>query len=196
MKPRAHRVYTFSRLFSDFQNSLALRNTTESSLTKGRSCFALRLIGQDKEMSVFFPHLSKTEHVRQTKNIREIHAFHASLPPARPSTDDSQDVRTLVHLTTPAPIPCPACIWVKAESVPRMFFATSNPCYTAGFFNFQHTSAYSDKIKESQISLALQVYVRKHIPQFIFRLYHLRSSFSRPYIRFFNKTLQDRHSLH
>lgn len=31
------------------------------------------------------------------KNIREIHAFHASLPPARPSTDDSQDVRTLVH---------------------------------------------------------------------------------------------------
>lgn len=41
-------------------------------------------------MSVFFPHLSKAEHVRQTKNIREIHAFHASLPPARPSTDDSQ----------------------------------------------------------------------------------------------------------
>lgn len=196
MKPRAHRVCTFSRLFSDFQNSLALRNTTESSLTKGRSCFALRLIGQGTEMSVFFPHLSKAEHVRQTKNIREIHAFHASLPPARPSTDDSQDVRTLVHLTTPAPIPCPACIWVKAESVSRMFFATSTPCYTAGFFNFQHTFAYSDKIKESQISLALQVYVRKHIPQFMFRLYHLRSSFSRPYIRFFNKTLQDRHSLH
>lgn len=48
-------------------------------------------------MSVFFPHLSKAEHVRQTKKIREIHAFHASLPPARPSTDDSQDVRTLVH---------------------------------------------------------------------------------------------------
>ena len=67
MKPRAHRVCTFSRLFSDFQNSLALRNTTESSLTEGRSCFALRLIGQDKEMSVFFPHLSKAEHVRQTK---------------------------------------------------------------------------------------------------------------------------------
>ena len=88
MKPRAHRVCTFSRLFSDFQNSLALRNTTESSLTKGRSCFALRLIGQGTEMSVFFPHLSKAEHVRQTKNIREIHAFHASLPPARPSTDD------------------------------------------------------------------------------------------------------------
>lgn len=126
MKPRAHRVCTFSRLFSDFQNSLALRNTTESSLTEGRSCFALRLIGQDKEMSVFFPHLSKAEHVRQTKNIREIHAFHASLPPARPSTGDSQDVRTLVHLTTPAPIPCPACIWVKAESVSRMFFAVRN----------------------------------------------------------------------
>ena len=67
MKPRAHRVCTFSRLFSDFQNSLALRNTTESSLTKGRSCFALRLIGQDEEMSVFFPHLSKAEPVRQTK---------------------------------------------------------------------------------------------------------------------------------
>ncbi len=50
-------------------------------------------------MSVFFPHLSKAEHVRQTKNIRKIHAFHASLPPARPSTDDSQDVRTLVHVT-------------------------------------------------------------------------------------------------
>lgn len=81
MKPRAHRVCTFSRLFSDFQNSLALRNTTESSLTEGRSCFALRLIGQGTEMSVFFPHLSKAEHVRQTKNIREIHAFHASLPP-------------------------------------------------------------------------------------------------------------------
>lgn len=126
MKPRAHRVCTFSRLFSDFQNSLALRNTTESSLTKGRSCFALRLIGQGTEMSVFFPHLSKAEHVRQTKNIREIQAFHASLPPARPSTDDSQDVRTLVHVTTPAPIPCPACIWVKAESVPRMFFAVRN----------------------------------------------------------------------
>lgn len=77
-------------------------------------------------MSVFFPHLSKAEHVRQTKNIREIHAFHASLPPARPSTDDSQDVRTSLHLTTPAPIPCPACIWVKAESVPRMFFAVRN----------------------------------------------------------------------
>ena len=77
-------------------------------------------------MSVFFPHLSKAEHVRQTKNIREIHAFHASLPPARPSTDDSQDVRTLVHVTTPAPIPCPACIWVKAESVPWMFFAVRN----------------------------------------------------------------------
>lgn len=73
MKPRAHRVCTFSRLFSDFQNSLALRNTTESSLTEGRSCFALWLIGQDKEMSVFFPHLSKAENVRQTKNIREIH---------------------------------------------------------------------------------------------------------------------------
>ena len=128
MKPRAHRVCTFSWLFSDFQNSLALRNTTESSLTEGRSCFALRLIGQDKEMSVFLPHLSKAEHVRQTKNIREIHAFHASLPPARPSTDDSQDVRTSVHLTTPAPIPCPACIWVKAESVPRMFFAVRNFC--------------------------------------------------------------------
>ena len=126
MKPRAHRVCTFSRLFSDFQNSLALRNTTESSLTEGRSCFALRLIGQGTEMSVFFPHLSKAENVRQTKNIREIHAFHASLPPARPSTDDSQDVRTLVHLTTPAPIPCPACIWVKAESVSRMFFAVRN----------------------------------------------------------------------
>lgn len=67
MKPRTHRVCTFSRLFSDFQNSLALRNTTESSLTEGRSCFALWLIGQDKEMSVFFPHLSKAEHVRQTK---------------------------------------------------------------------------------------------------------------------------------
>ena len=67
MKPRAHRVCTFSRLFSDFQNSLALRNTTESSLTEGRSCFALRLIGQGTEMSVFFPHLSKAEHVRQTK---------------------------------------------------------------------------------------------------------------------------------
>lgn len=67
MKPRAHRVYTFSRLFSDFQNSLALRNTTESSLTEGRSCFALRLIGQSTEMSVFFPHLSKAEHVRQAK---------------------------------------------------------------------------------------------------------------------------------
>lgn len=136
MKPRAHRVCTFSRLFSDFQNSLALRNTTESSLTKGRSCFALRLIGQGTEMSVFFPHLSKAEHVRQTKNIREIHAFHASLPPARPSTDDSQDVRTLVHVTTPAPIPCPACIWVKAESVPRMFFATSNPLLYGGGFQF------------------------------------------------------------
>lgn len=121
MKPRAHRVCTFSRLFSDFQNSLALRNTTESSLTEGISCFALRLIGQGTEMSVFFPHLSKAEHVRQTKNIREIHAFHASLPPARPSTDDSQDVRTLVHVTTPAPIPCPACIWVKAEGVPGCF---------------------------------------------------------------------------
>lgn len=67
MKPRAHRVCTFSRLFSDFQNSLALRNTTGSRLTKGRSCFALRLIGQGTEMSVFFPHLSKAEHVRQTK---------------------------------------------------------------------------------------------------------------------------------
>ena len=67
MKPRAHRVCTFSRLFSDFQNSIALRNTTESSLTEGRSCFVLRLIGQDKEMSVFFPHLSKAEHVRQTE---------------------------------------------------------------------------------------------------------------------------------
>ena len=67
MKPRAYRVYTFSRRFSDFQNSLALRNTTESSLTEGRSCFALWLIGQDKEMSVFFPHLSKAEHVRQRK---------------------------------------------------------------------------------------------------------------------------------
>lgn len=67
MKPRAHRVCTFSRLFSDFQNSLALRNMTESSLTEGRSCFALRLIGQGTEMSVFFPHLSKAEHVRQTK---------------------------------------------------------------------------------------------------------------------------------
>lgn len=98
MKPRAHRVCTFSRLFSDFQNSLALRNTTESSLTEGRSCFALRLIGQGTEMSVFFPHLSKAEHVRQTKNIREIQAFHASLPPARPSTDDSQDVRTLWYM--------------------------------------------------------------------------------------------------
>ena len=61
-------------------------------------------------MSVFFPHLSKAEKCKTKKNIREIHAFHASLPPARPSTDDSQDVRTLVHLTTPAPIPCPACI--------------------------------------------------------------------------------------
>ena len=67
MKPRAHRVCTFSRLFSDFQNSLALRNTTESCLTKGRSCFAPRLIGQGTEMSVFFPHLSKTENVRQRK---------------------------------------------------------------------------------------------------------------------------------
>lgn len=67
MKPRAHRVCTFSRLFSDFQNSLALRNTTESSLTEGRSCFPSRLIGQDKEMSVFFPHLSKAEHVKQRK---------------------------------------------------------------------------------------------------------------------------------
>lgn len=64
---QGHRVCTFSRLFSDFQDSLALRNMTESCLTKGRSCFALRLIGQDKEMSVFFPHLSKAEHVRQTK---------------------------------------------------------------------------------------------------------------------------------
>lgn len=142
----------------------------------------------------FSPHLSKAEHVRQTKKYPGNPCFPRF--PARPSTDDSQDVRTLVHLTTPAPIPCPACIWVKAESVPRMFFATSNPCYTAGFFNFQHTFAYSDKIKESQISLALQVYVRKHIPQFMFRLYHLRSSFSRPYIRFFNKILQDRHSHH
>lgn len=194
MKPRAHRVCTFSRLFSDFQNSLALRNTTESSLTEGRSCFALWLIGQDKEMSVFFPHLSKAEYVRQTEKYPGNPCFPRF--PARPSTDDSQDVRTLVHLTTPAPIPCPACIWVKAESVPRMFFSTSNPCYTAGFFNFQHTSAYSDKIKESQISLALQVYVRKHIPQFMFRLYHLHSFFSRPIIRFFNKTLQGRHSHH
>lgn len=67
MKPRAHRVCTFSRLFSDFQNSSALRNTTESRFTKGRSCFAPRLIGQGKEMSVFFPHLSKAEHVRQRK---------------------------------------------------------------------------------------------------------------------------------
>ena len=67
MKPRAHRVCTFSRLFSDFQNSLALRNTTESSLTEGRSCFAPRLIGQGTEMSVFFPHLSKAENVRQRK---------------------------------------------------------------------------------------------------------------------------------
>lgn len=50
---------------SDFQNSPALRNTTESSRTEGRSCFVLWLIGQDKEMSVFFPHLSKTEKVRQ-----------------------------------------------------------------------------------------------------------------------------------
>lgn len=66
MKPR-HRVCTFSRLFSDFQNSLALRNTTESCLTKGRSCFAPRLIGQGTEMSVFFPHLSKAENVRQRK---------------------------------------------------------------------------------------------------------------------------------
>lgn len=64
---QGHRVCTFSRLFSDFQNSLALRNTTESSLTEGRSCFALRLIGQGTEMSVFFPHLSKAENVRQTK---------------------------------------------------------------------------------------------------------------------------------
>lgn len=67
MKPGAHRVYTLSRLFSDFQNSSALRNTTESCHRKGRSCFALRLIGQDKEMSVFFPHLSKAENVRQRK---------------------------------------------------------------------------------------------------------------------------------
>lgn len=144
----------------------------------------------------FFPHLSKAEHVRQTKNIREIHAFHASLPPCEAEHRRQPGRRTSLHLTTPAPIPCPACIGVKAESVPRMFFATSNPCYTAGVFNFQHTSAYSDKIKESQISLALQVYVRKHIPQFMFRLYHLYSSFSRPFIRFFNKILQDRHSHH
>ena len=76
-------------------------------------------------MSVFFPHLSKAENVKQ-KNIREIHAFHASLLPARPSTDDSQDVSTSLHLTTPAPIPCPACIWVKAEGIPRIFFAVRN----------------------------------------------------------------------
>lgn len=117
---------TFSRLFSDFQNSLALRNTTESSLTKGRSCFALRLIGQGTEMSVFFPHLSKAENVRQTKKYPGNPSFPRFPAPARPSTDDSQDVRTLVHVTTPAPIPCPACIWVKAESVPRMFFAVRN----------------------------------------------------------------------
>ena len=126
MKPRAHRVCTFSRLFSDFQNSLALRNTTESSFTKGRSCFALRLIGQGTEMSVFFPHLSKAEHVRQTKKYPGNLCFPRLPAPSRPSTDDSQDVRTLVHLTTPAPIPCPACIWVKAESVPRIFFAVRN----------------------------------------------------------------------
>ena len=126
MKPRAHRVCTFSRLFSDFQNSLALRNTTESSLTEGRSCFALRLIGQGTEMSVFFPHLSKAEHVRQTKKYPGNPCFPRFPAPARPSTDDSQDVRTLVHVTTPAPIPCPACIWVKAESVPRMFFVVRN----------------------------------------------------------------------
>lgn len=196
MKPRTHRVCTFSRLFSDFQNSLALRNTTESSLTEGRSCFALRLIGQDKEMSVFFPHLSKAENVRQTKKYPGNPCFPRFPAPCEAEHRRQPGRRTSLHLTTPAPIPCPACIWVKAESIPRMFFATSNPCYAAGFFNFQHTSAYSDKIKESQISLALQVYVRKHIPQFMFRLYHLRSSFSRPIICFFNKTLQDRHSLH
>lgn len=187
---------TFSRLFSDFQNSLALRNTTESNLTEGRSCFALRLIGQGAEMSVFFPHLSKAEHVRQTKKYPGNPCFPRFPAPCEAEHRRQPGRRTSLHLTTPAPIPCPACIWVKAESVSRMFFATSTPCYTAGFFNFQHTFAYSDKIKESQISSALQVYVRKHIPQFMFRLYHLRSSFSRPYIRFFNKTLQDRHSLH
>lgn len=196
MKPRAHRVCTFSRLFSDFQNSLALRNTTESSLTKGRSCFALRLIGQGTEISVFFPHLSKAEHVRQTKKYPGNPCFPRFPAPCEAEHRRQPGRHTSLHLTTPAPIPCPACIWVKAESVPRMFFATSNPCYTAGIFNFQHPSAYSDKIKESQISLALQVYVRKHIPQFMFRLYHLHSSFSRPFIRFFNKTLQGRHSHH
>lgn len=67
MKPRAHRVCTLSRLFSDFQNSSALRNTTESGHAKGRSCFPSRLIGQDKEMSVFFPHLSKAEKCKTNK---------------------------------------------------------------------------------------------------------------------------------
>lgn len=126
MKPRAHRVCTFSRLFSDFQNSLALRNTTESSLTEGRSCFALRLIGQGTEMSVFFPHLSKAEHVRQTKKYPGNPCF-----PRLPAPCEAEHRRQpgrpyFVHLTTPAPIPCPACIWVKAESVSRMFFAVRN----------------------------------------------------------------------
>ena len=117
---------TFSRLFSDFQNSLALRNTTESSLTEGRSCFALWLIGQDKEMSVFFPHLSKAENVRQTKKYPGNPCFPRFPGPCEAEHRRQPGRRTSLHLTTPAPIPCPTCIWVKAESVSRMFFVVRN----------------------------------------------------------------------
>lgn len=197
MKPRAHRVCTFSRLFSDFQNSLALRNTTESSLTEGRSCFALRLIGQGTEMSVFFPHLSKAEHVRQTKKYPGNPCF-----PRFPAPCEAEHRRqpgrpyfgTFDH--TGADSVSRLHLGKGRKRSPDVFCCPESLLYGRGYFYFQHASRIPGKIKESQISLALQVYVRKHIPQFMFRLYHLHSSFSRPFIRFFNKILQDRHSHH
>lgn len=120
MKPRVSCVHLFAAVlwFPEFISA----KKYDREQPYGRKILLCSLAHRTGQGNVsLFPHLSKAEHVRQTKNIREIHAFHASLPPARPSTDDSQDVRTSLHLTTPAPIPCPACIWVKAEGVPGCF---------------------------------------------------------------------------
>ena len=67
MKPRAHRVCTFSRLFSDFQNSSALRNTTESCHAKGRSCFAPGSSDRTRKCQSFSPNLSKAEKCKTNK---------------------------------------------------------------------------------------------------------------------------------
>lgn len=136
MKQRAHRVYTFSRLFSDFQNSLALRNTTESSRTEGRSCFALRLIGQGTEMSVFFPHRSKAENVRQTKKYPGNPSF-----PRFPAPCEAE------HRRQPGRSYFGTCNHTGADSVSRLHlgkgrkhfpdvFCYLKPLLYGGFFQF------------------------------------------------------------